>query len=139
AEGDGFQREDRFARLVHRLNRFLETFGGHHRTEMAVGVDDDAYACCHGRPTNAGDKRMRVSSFCANAHVIGLASFTFIANVDIVTARGEIDSGRIAYRDVAASRCVTGERKPTAGRVVAAGGITKERKIATGRVVVASV
>src|SRR6266481_6469668 len=103
AEDDGFQREDRFASLVHRLNRFLETFGGHHRTEMAVGVDDYPYASSDGRPTNAGDKRMRVSSFCANADVIGLASFTFIAYIDIVTARGQIDTGRIAYRDVAAS------------------------------------
>ena len=33
---------------------------------------------------------MRLSSFCANADVIGLASFTFVANIDVVTAGGEI-------------------------------------------------
>ncbi len=45
---------------------------------------------------------MRLSSFCANADVIGLASFTFIAYVDIVTARGQIDTGRIAQGNIAA-------------------------------------
>ena len=60
---------------------------------MAVAVDDYPYASSDGRPTNAGDKRMRVSSFCANPDVIGLASFTFVANIDVVTAGSKVYPG----------------------------------------------
>ena len=44
AEGDRFEREDRFARLVHRLDRVLETRRGDDRAELTVGIDDYAYA-----------------------------------------------------------------------------------------------
>src|SRR5439155_2232030 len=116
------QREKGFARLVHRLDRVLETLRGDNCAEVTIGIDDYPYASSNGCSTNTGDKRMRVSSFCANADVIGLASFTFVANIDVVTAGGEIGSGGIAQGDVAASRCVIKERKITAGRIVAASG-----------------
>ena len=60
---------------------------------MTVGVDNYPYASSNGCSTNTRDKRMRVSSFCANADLTGLASFTFVANIDVVSAGGEIGSG----------------------------------------------
>ena len=68
---------------------------------------------------------MRVSSLRANADVIGLASFTFIAYVDIIAACGEIDSGGFADRDVAAAGGVT-----TKG-TIAHGGIAISRSVSS--------
>ena len=43
AEGDRLEREDRFARLVHRLDRFLESRRGNDRAEVTVGIYDYGY------------------------------------------------------------------------------------------------
>src|SRR5437667_872383 len=91
AKRDRFEREDNFTGLIHRLDLVFEPLRGDDGAEMTVGIDDYPYASSDGRPTNAGDKRMRLSSFCANADVIGLASFTLVANIDVVTAGREID------------------------------------------------
>ena len=61
-------------------------------------------------PANAGDKGFRLSSGCADADGSGLARDTTVANIDIVTARGEIDTGMKAQCDVVAAGCVVQER-----------------------------
>src|SRR5437879_3029402 len=81
---DWFERENCFACLVHRLNRLLVTLRRDYRAEMTVGIYDDAYASCHGCATNAGDKRVRLSSLRADANMVGLARNTSVTNVDIV-------------------------------------------------------
>src|SRR5437016_284462 len=56
AEGHRFQRKDRFARLVHRLDLVLETSGGDGRAELTVGSNDYSYSPRHSYPRDAGDK-----------------------------------------------------------------------------------
>src|SRR5213080_3965440 len=60
AKGDRLKRENRFARLVHRFNRFLETNGGDDRAEMAVTANYYSYASGNGAPRNSRDKGGRL-------------------------------------------------------------------------------
>src|SRR5947209_1036346 len=106
AECHRFERQDRFARLVHRLDRFLETLRGGGCAEVTIGIDNYPYASGNRGPTDAGDKGARVSPFGANADAPGLASYTSIADIDIVIARGEIHTGINAQGDVAFAGCV---------------------------------
>ena len=62
-----------------------------------------------------------LDSCCADADGVGLARNTMVADVDIVTACGEIYTGLKAQGDVAAAGCVVKERLNTSGRVGAAG------------------
>ena len=94
AEGHRLKREDRFARLVHRLDLVLETRRGSGRAEVTVGIHDDRYASGNGCPADAGDKGGRLRSLRADADGVGLASNARVADIDIVIARGEIDRRR---------------------------------------------
>src|SRR5437899_7676810 len=49
-----FERENRFARLVHRLDLLLVTIGGKDRAEVTVGIDYHSYAFRDYGPTDAG-------------------------------------------------------------------------------------
>ena len=91
--------------------------------------------CCI---TNAGDKRFRLRSLCADADRVRFVANTRVAYIDVVIACGEIGSGLSAQCDVAAAGCVPMERLMTAGRVVAASGVVFERLKTIGRVVAAS-
>ena len=65
-----------------------------YRAELTVGIDNQPPTPpATGDPTNAGDKGGRLSSCRADADGVGLASNTSVADIDIVTARGEIDAG----------------------------------------------
>ena len=88
-----------------------------------------AYTNCHTRnrrPTNASDKRFCLISARTDADSVGLASNTFVADVDIVVAGGEIVTGASAQGDVSVTSGVAIERKSTVGRVFVAG-VVKER------------
>src|SRR6516162_614396 len=101
---------------------------------MAVGTDNYPYAAWHGGPANAGDKRSRLHSPPADADCVGLAGNSWVADIDIVIARGEISTGSPAQCDVEAAGCIVPEREKTHGRVAAAGCIALERSSAGGRV-----
>src|SRR6266849_3654499 len=105
-EGDRFQREDRFAGLVHGLNRFLETLRGNDRAEMTVGVYDYCYTCWNGCPSDSGDKCSRLILYPADTNSARLASQTSIADVDVFVAGGKIAARSKSQRDVLAASCV---------------------------------
>src|SRR5438034_1517342 len=70
----------------------------------------------------------------ADADGIGLGSYTKVADVDIVIARGKIPTGGFAQRDIPAAACVAKERVSTVGRVEAARCVAKEPLATGGRV-----
>src|SRR5436190_709670 len=119
AEGHRFERENRFAHLVHRLDLVLETLRGNCRAEVTAAIYNYPYTSGHTDPANAGDTRLRVSSYRAEADCVGLASNTAVADVNIVTARREILTSSCAQGDVALAGCVVLKRCETAGRVEA--------------------
>jgi hypothetical protein len=69
---------------------------------------------------DAGDKRTGLRPLRADADPVRIARNASVGNVDIVIARGEILTGRIAHCDVVAAGCVEAKRSKTGGRVVAA-------------------
>src|SRR5205814_901501 len=129
-ESDWFQREDRVAGLVHRLDCFFEAFRRNDRAEMTVAIDDNPDASCHRDPTNAGDIGVGLSSGGTDANGVGIASNTQVADIDIVAAGGETKTGAIAQRNVAGANRVAIERTYTNGRVVRADDVAIERQFA---------
>src|SRR4030095_9910589 len=89
AEGDRLQREDRFARFVHRLNVLLVVRRGCYRAKMTAAIYDNCYAGWNGCPADPGDKCFCLYSCRADADGPGLLE-TLIAHIDIVTAPKEI-------------------------------------------------
>src|SRR5207249_6491055 len=102
-EGHRLQREDGFARLIHRPDLVLETLRGHDGAEMTVGVYNYPDASGHSDSTDAGDIGVLLSSSRADADDVGLARSTSVADIDIVTARGAIYAGIRTQCDVAAA------------------------------------
>jgi len=137
AEGDRFERENRFARLVHRLDVVLETLRGKYRAELTVGIYNYPYASCNRCPANAGDKGGRLGSFGADADGAGLASTTNVADINIVIARSKKKAGCFAQTNVTGAGGVAKKRVKTVGRVIGASGIRGERLKATSRVIAA--
>src|SRR5437899_268150 len=102
-EGHWFKSEDSFAGLVHRFNFLFKPAGGGRRLrpELAVAVDINRF----DRPSfvyivNASDKGSGLRSFCSNPDLLCVASYTLIANIDVVTACIEVDAGICAHEDV---------------------------------------
>ena len=87
AEGHRFEREDRFARLVHRLDLFLETLRGGFGAESTVLIHPNLHTsdCCI---TNTGDKRFRLRALCADADRVRFIANTLVAYIDVVIASG---------------------------------------------------
>ena len=103
--------------------------------EMPGGVDH--YRCAGDTDSiDAGDICVRLSSCRANANGVGLSPNTFVADIDIVIARGEIQTGAKAQGDITVT-CVAIERQITVGGVVVAGDVEIERVSTVGRVAVA--
>src|SRR5437899_2810061 len=92
-EGHRFEREDRFACLVHRFDRVLETLRGDNRAEMAAGINNDPDTSSNRYSTNPGDKGFRLSSCRANANRIGVTRSTRVADLDIAVAIEESRPG----------------------------------------------
>ena len=93
SERNGFQRENRFARFVHRFDCLFVSGGGRSRAEMPGGIYDDCYAGWHGCPTDRGNVSSSLQSGLSDADGSGLARNTTVADVDIATARREICPG----------------------------------------------
>src|SRR5207249_5991693 len=154
AEGDRFERENRFARLIHRLNRFLETRRGDDRAEVTVGIYDHSYTSSDGYSADSGDKCVLVNFFRADTNSPGLATSTSVAYIDIVitvgeavaciTAQGNIErTGAVDQKRtstvsrVVAAGCVAGECINPVGGVVASGCVAEERINPVGGIVIA--
>src|SRR5262245_56863569 len=95
-ESHWFQREDGFARLLHRLDCFLVTGRGSGRAEMTVGIYDHRNSRGNGCSTDPGNVSRAMSCLGPDANGFGLGSNANIADVDIVTARGEVHTCGIA-------------------------------------------
>src|SRR5215217_3215965 len=119
-----FEREDSFARFVHRLNLFLEPTRGTHRTELAERVDQHRYGVgvlrCHS--ANLADKA-------AAADVE-----TSVANTNNVIGRGDVAAGKKPQGDITDASGAIDERSVPDRRVLDTGGVMIERHIADGRV-----
>src|SRR5438477_7397565 len=135
-EGDRFERENGFARLLHRFDSILETLRGRCRAKLTGGVylDGCACNCC---PIDARNKGSCLCSALADSNRIGFTSDTSVANIDIVTTRGEIFTCGNTQRDVAATARVINERVNPVGSVVVTACVVAERIIASARVVLA--
>src|SRR6266567_6407546 len=105
---------------------------------MTVGIDNYPYASGHGDSANPGDEGIGLCSHLAYANGFGLGGHTFIAYVDIVTARGEAEACIIAQCHVERTGCVVQHRILTVGCVVAPCRVGTERALTAGSVVVAS-
>ena len=57
---------------------------------MTIGIDDYSYASCTVAPLMPAINVFTLSSLVADADGIGVTSETLVADIDIVTARGEI-------------------------------------------------
>src|SRR5262249_58407865 len=60
-EGHRFERENRFARLVHRFDLVLETLRRDDRAQLTVSIDYYPDTPCNGDATDAGDRGPPVS------------------------------------------------------------------------------
>src|SRR4029450_175046 len=117
---------DCFACIVHRLDRFLETCCRAFCAELTGGIHNYPYAFCHSYPIDTGDKCILVS-YSANSDLARIAGNTWVAHLDIVTARREIYAGRLAQCDIAAAGSVKSERTSAVRRVGTAGRVASER------------
>src|SRR5438128_3162907 len=146
AEGHRFQRQDRFACPVHRLDSMLIAFRGDDRAEFPVRADDGSYATRHRHSADASDKSSLLYAGRADPDFVGFARDTRVPNVDVVLASGEISTGRNTQCDVEAAGSVAKERTitdrnivgadcvanggiKTAGCVVTAGSVAIERLV----------
>src|SRR2546427_282270 len=79
-ERDRLKGEDAFARLVHRLNHLLETLRGGDRAESTILIYPNLHTS-NRRITNAGDKRFRLCSLCADADRVRFVPSTLVAYI----------------------------------------------------------
>ena len=134
--------QNRFAGLVHRLDVVLEARRGSGRAEVTCGIDKYRYASSHSCPINTSDKSGRLpgdagGTLRADGDGAGFAGNAFVADIDIVNARGEVNTGLKANCDIAAAGGVVKEGIESLTNVVAAGGVAAERFKTAGRVVAA--
>jgi len=92
-EGDRFEGENRFARVIYRFDCFLETLRGGNCAELAIGTDNYSYASGYRDSMNASDKRGLLRSYLSDADHVCVASYTNVADIDIVTTSGEVHTG----------------------------------------------
>ena len=137
AEGDRFQRKERFAGFAHGFDLLFIALRGNERSERAIRVNVNR-PVIHKSVVDAADigecVRGTAGRNSADGNHIGLAGHTGIADIDIVAARSLIDTGSEPDSGVAAAGGVSIERRITVGRVVAAGCVVRERISASGTV-----
>src|SRR5437763_8467693 len=134
AECDWLQRKNDFAGLFHWLDLILETSRGRRHSKLTAGIDDHARARNHD-PANSGNKGSCLCSVCADTYRAGFIKNTFVADINIIIARGEEVTGGKPQCNVVESGGVVTERFSTDGRVDAAGCVFEEREPTDGRVV----
>src|SRR5262249_39120195 len=89
-KGHGLKRQNRFARLVHRLDRVLETLRGDDRPEVTAGIYDNPDPARHRYPADTSDICIGLGSCRPNADRVGFGSDALVSNVDVVTTSGEL-------------------------------------------------
>src|SRR6266446_8717493 len=136
AEGHWFKRQNRFARLVHRFNRFLESRRGGRDAQFTIRVYD-YLAASHWHARDTGDKGGCVSSSGPDMDAVGCARVAWVADTDIIIASIQVFAGSEAHRDVVAAAGVATKCVKTNRRVVIACGVKNERIITVSRVLVA--
>src|SRR5439155_484405 len=121
------------------------------RAKVTICIDDNCYPCWNSCPANPGDECGCLNSNSPDADGVGLCNDPWVANIDIVTASGEFETGVSAQCDVAMGGRVVVEREITSrgvgktsriaiqctgavSRVVVAGCVTEERQITGGRI-----
>ena len=126
AKSHRFERQERFAGAVHRLDLLFEPPRRAQRAELADGVYHDWYRVgnCRCHPANVANKA-------TVAHVFtGKES----ADADDVSGRGNIATGLSAQDRVVAAGRVKLKGIETVGRVAITGGVAIERVNTVGRV-----
>jgi len=124
AESDGFKREERFARFVHRFDRLLKTLGGSRRAELIVRCNQNRH------PTGS-----RLAKDTADVATIGhVFAIDVSADTNDVIDRGNGGTCLKTQGDVQVADGVVNERTNTAGRVAKAGSIAKKRICTGGRI-----
>src|SRR5262249_30757383 len=123
-----------FAVVVDWFDILFETPRGRRDAKLTIAVNED-WPACHGRSIDAGDVRSCLCPLGADTDGVGLPRASAVAYVDIVVARGEVATGKIAQCYVAGAGCVIQERIVAGGCVTVAGCVEKKRKITNCRVV----
>ena len=147
AESHRFERQDRFACLVHRLDRVLKPLRGDNSAEATISTYDDPYAISDGHSTNTRNNGAFLNATRADSNRIQVTSLSRIANIDVVIpplifcpapnptailllpehgTRERFNPNR----RIAVAICETGERRRAYGRVGNAGSVTRECHIA---------
>ena len=72
---------------------------------MTFGIDDHSDASRHYSPADPPDICVLVNVCLADADSIGIASGTFIRDIDVVTSSREVDPGSVPQCDVVAAAC----------------------------------
>src|SRR5262249_57484452 len=96
----------------------------------SVHFNGDAHYCCS---VHAGDKRCGLCSLRADADGIGLCGNTYVANIDIIRAGGEIPAGILA-NDYVMTATVTYHSRITNARVAVTCKVVVDGTSAKGRV-----
>src|SRR5947209_2713991 len=137
-EGDRFECQDRFARLVHRFDRVLETLRRNDRAELSVRPHNNTYTRGHGDSADASDKGgpLRASASDADLGLL-IGATTSITNIDIVAPGHQSVTRQESDRNVAVTSRVVLYRLETAGCVIDPAVVEQERFTPAGRVVVA--
>src|SRR5207247_9370250 len=132
-----FESEDGFACFVHRFNLFLKPLRGASRAQLTRRVYHHCYRVriyCRN-VTDAGDKGRGLCSIRADADRADFGSNTFVADINIIIARGERVTSCKAQCNVVEAGGVATERFSTDGRVDAAGCVCNECEPTDSRVV----
>ena len=108
-------------------------------TELAVRVDEDWVTAALINTVYSGDESAGLGSIdlarvAADADGVVVASNTYIANIDVISARGEVITSTIAQAGVFVAVCVVLERIFPGSCVVATGGVAKQRRRTNRRV-----
>ena len=102
---------------------------------MTVGIYNYPDTSGHSDAANASDKGRLLRSHRADADFRGFASYTNVADIDIVIASRETAAGITAQRDVVSAVGVINKRTHTSGRVLGSGRVAFECSQTGGRVV----
>ena len=114
-EGHRLEREDRFARLVHRLDLVLVAGRGGEGTQVTVSVDHHAYTARHRFSADPCDIGRLLSAHGADPDRVGLRRHSHIANLDVIAPRRQIQSRGGSKGQVAVpGRVVEGALTPSA-------------------------
>src|SRR5205814_356847 len=118
AEGYGLQCEYGLARLVHRLDAFLEPHRGLDCAKLAISADSDSKAVCDRGPIDACDIGSCLFCRSANTNSAGITRLSGWSDVNIIGASRDISSSVTSDGNVESARCVILQRAITVGDVV---------------------